>query len=244
MAFMARWWDAVVAGFAHAVPPDVSTTELGLILAAAVLVSIPRAGWRYFGLFTTVVHELGHAFTALMTGRLITGITLNKDHSGMTSSYGRGGWRTVWSGFWGYPTPAVTGAVLVWAGLSGWGPAAMSVGALVLLATVLFIRNWIGLLIMLCAVGISAALILWVPAAFTGHVVMALGLALLVGSVRDVINVVSVHTDRRREVQHSDAHLLFRQTHIPAAVWLLLFAAVVGLSAVSVWFSVVAVIPV
>ncbi len=230
MELINQWWQQVLAGFAQAQPPDVTATELLIIALIAAALSIPAASWRYFGLFTTVVHELGHAFTALMTGRLLTGITLNRDHSGMTTSYGRGGWRTVWSGFWGYPVPAVVGAVLVWAGLSGWGPAATSVGALVLLATLLFIRNWMGLLIMLGAVVVSAVLILAVPAAFTGHVVVALGLALLVGAVRDFINLITVHTSRRRSVGQSDAYLLYRQTHIPSAVWLLLFAVVIGLS--------------
>ncbi len=230
MELINQWWQQLLAGFAQAQTPMVTVTELLVIAFAAAALSIPSATWRYFGLFTTVVHELGHAFTALMTGRLLTGITLNRDHSGMTTSYGRGGWRTVWSGFWGYPVPAVVGAALVWAGLSGWGPAATSVGALVLLATILFIRNWMGLLIMMAAVVISAVMILAVPGSFIGHVVVALGLALLVGSVRDLVNVITVHTSRRRSVEQSDAYLLFRQTRIPSAVWLLLFTVVVGLS--------------
>ncbi|GAA1336262.1 M50 family metallopeptidase [Arthrobacter roseus] len=230
MELINQWWQQLLAGFARAQVPEVTAIELLIIALAAAALSIPATTWRYFGLFTTVVHELGHAFTALMTGRLLTGITLNRDHSGMTTSYGRGGWRTVWSGFWGYPVPAVVGAVLVWAGLSGWGPAATSVGALVLLATILFIRNWMGLLIMMGAVVVSAVLILAVPASFTGHVVIGLGLALLVGSVRDLINVITVHTSRRRSVDQSDAYLLYRQTHIPSVVWLLLFTVVVGLS--------------
>ena len=69
-------------------------TEAALILLAAAALSIPNATWRYFGLFSTVVHELGHAFAALMTGRRVTGIRLNFDHSGLTTSFGRPGWRT------------------------------------------------------------------------------------------------------------------------------------------------------
>lgn len=230
------WWNRILDGFARAEPPEITAVELAIMVLAAAALSIPRPTWRFFGLFTTVVHELGHAFAALMTGRVLKGITLTMDHSGTTTTIGRPGWRAAWSGFWGYPTPAVLGATLVWAGLGGWGPAALSVGALILLAALLFIRNGGGLLILLGAVAISAVLVLALPAAFTGHVVIALGLALLVGSVRDLGKVISVHLRRRRELQSSDAFLLYRSTGVPSPVWLLLFAVVIAASLVAAWF--------
>lgn len=230
------WWNRILDGFARAEPPEITAVELAIMVLAAAALSIPRPTWRFFGLFTTVVHELGHAFAALMTGRVLKGITLTMDHAGTTTTIGHPGWRAAWSGFWGYPTPAVLGATLVWAGLGGWGPAALSVGALILLAALLFIRNGGGLLILLGAVAISAVLVLALPAAFTGHVVIALGLALLVGSVRDLGKVISVHLRRRRELQSSDAFLLYRSTGVPSPVWLLLFAVVIAASLVAAWF--------
>jgi hypothetical protein len=56
------WWDRVVSGFTAAAPPVVPLWELLAVLAVAVGLSLPTLTWRYFGLFTTVVHELGHAF--------------------------------------------------------------------------------------------------------------------------------------------------------------------------------------
>ncbi|NOJ61380.1 M50 family metallopeptidase [Arthrobacter sp. 260] len=230
------WWNRILEGFARAEPPEITALELTIMVLAAAALSIPRPTWRFFGLFTTVVHELGHAFAALMTGRVLKGITLSMDHAGTTTMIGRPGWRAAWSGFWGYPTPAVLGATLTWAGLGGWGPAALSVGALILLAALLFIRNGGGLLILLGAVAISAVLVLALPAAFTGHVVIALGLALMVGAVRDLGKVVSVHLRRRRELQSSDAYLLYRSTGVPSPVWLLLFAVVIAGSLAGAWF--------
>lgn len=221
-----------MAGFSRSQPPELSLTEVSVVLLIAAAVSIPRASWRYFGLFSTVVHELGHAFAALMGGRRVTGMRLNFDHSGLTTSFGRPGWRTAWATFWGYPVPAVVGAVLVWAGFAGWGPAALSVGALVLLAALLFIRNLSGVLILLGAVVVSTVLVLAVPAGFTGHVVVALGVALLVGGVRDLGKVASVHARRRRDRGQSDAYLLQRATGVPAVVWLVLFAVVIAASLV------------
>lgn len=236
--FLAQWWDRIVAGFSRSQPPELSLAEVAVILLVASALSLPHATWRYFGLFSTVVHELGHAFAALMSGRRLTGIRLNLDSSGLTTSFGRPGWRTAWATFWGYPVPSVVGAALVWAGFAGWAPAALSLGALVLLLSLLFIRNAVGVLILLGAVAVSTALVLTVPPAFAGHVVVALGLALLVGGVRDFGKVLSVHARRRRERGQSDAYLLYRSTGIPSAVWLALFAAVIIVSLGWAWMVV------
>ncbi|MBG6181065.1 M50 family metallopeptidase [Arthrobacter sp. CAN_A1] len=229
------WWTRFLDGFAQAAPPDITLIELAIVVLTAAALSLPRSTWRYFGLITTIVHELGHAFAALMTGRVLKGITLTMDHAGTTTTIGRPGWRSAWSGFWGYPTPAVFGATLAWAGINGWGTAALSVGALILLAALLFIRNGAGLLILVVTLGVSVLLVVALPAQFTGHVVVALGLALLVGSVRDLGKVISVHLRRRQELDSSDAYLLYRSTGVPSPVWLVLFALAIAGAMVWAW---------
>jgi hypothetical protein len=134
----------------------------------------------------------------------------------------------MWSTFWGYPVPAVVGAAMVWCGFNGWGPAAMSVGTLVLLASFLFLRNGIGLLITAAAVLAAVLLVLFVPPEFNGHVMIVLGLALLVAAVRDLGKLANVHLRRRDRLATSDAYLLYRATSVPAVVWIILFAAVVA----------------
>jgi hypothetical protein len=132
---------------------------------------------------------------------------------------------------------SVLGAGLVAAGFSGYGPAAISAGALILLATLLFIRNATGLLIILACQAISWTMVMFLPREFAGHVSIALGLALLVGSVRDKANVISVHIHRRDRLDTSDAYLLFRRTMIPSLVWLLMFAATIGWAWLSAYGS-------
>lgn len=228
------WWDRIVSGFSQAPLPHVTGTELGLVILVAVALSLPRVTWRYFGLLATATHELGHAFSALMTGQRLGGIRLSLDHSGTTTTYSRGRLAAVWSMFWGYPVPGVVGAAMVWCGFNGWGPAAMSVGTLLLLASFVFIRNGAGLLITAAAVLTAALLVLVVPPDFTGHVMIVLGLALLVAAVRDLAKLANVHLRRRDRLSTSDAYLLSRATSIPAVVWFMLFAAVV---AGSWWFA-------
>lgn len=221
-------WERIVAGFSQLPAPQVTATELLIVVVLATVLSLPRASWRYFGLLATVTHELGHAFAALMSGQRLGGIRLSLDHSGTTTTYSRGRFPAVWSTFWGYPVPGVVGAAMVWSGFNGWGPAAMSVGTLILVGSFLFIRNAMGLLITSAAVAGSALLVLFVPPQFTGHVVIALGLALLVAAVRDLAKLSNVHLRRRDRLPTSDVHLLYRATSVPAAVWILLFAAVVA----------------
>lgn len=212
-----------------------TVTELLAVVLVAVVLSVPGATWRYFGLFATVTHELGHAFAALTSGQRLGGIQLRLNHSGTTTSYTRGRFAAVWSGFWGYPVPGMTGAGLVWSGFTGWGPAAMSAGLLVLLASLIFIRNAAGVLILLVAVAGTGALIIGVPAVFTGHVAIILGLALLVASVRDLAKLTNVHLRRRDQLRTSDAYILYRATAVPSAVWIALFSLVVAASWLVAW---------
>ncbi|MET3811026.1 M50 family metallopeptidase [Arthrobacter sp. UYEF3] len=222
------WWQRIVDGFSHAAAPEVTGTELWVAVGLAIALCLPRASWRYFGLLATVTHELGHAFAALMTGQRLGGIRLSLDHSGTTTSYSRRPLAAVWSTFWGYPVPAVVGAAMVWCGFNGWGPAAMSVGTLLLLASFLFLRNLGGVLITAAAVLAAALLVLFVPAGFIGHVMIVLGLALLVAAVRDLGKLAAVHAKHRNRLSTSDAYLLSRSTALPAVVWIGLFAAVVA----------------
>jgi hypothetical protein len=235
-------WLRILEAFSRADVPEVSVVELALVLLLATALSIPRATWKYFGLLATATHELGHAFAAVLSGQRLGGIKLRLDHSGTTTSYSRGRLATVWSGFWGYPVPAMTGAALVWSGFNGWGPAALAAGSLVLLASLLFIRNLAGFLITFAAATGGAALILFVPHEFTGHVAIVLGLALLVAAVRDLIKLSQVHLRRRDRLATSDAYILYRATSVPSVVWIALFVALVAGSWLVAWQPISAVL--
>jgi hypothetical protein len=111
----------------------------------------------------------------------------------------------------------------------------MSLGVVILLASLLFIRNAVGLLIMLVAVLLACTLILYVPPAFNSHLVIVVGLALLVASVRDLGKLVHVHLKRRDRLASSDAYLLFRATSVPSGVWITLFSVLVAASWLVAW---------
>jgi len=201
------------------------------ILAAAVALALPRAIWQYFGLFITLVHELGHAVAALLTGRVLSGIRVHRNQSGTTHSSGRNGFSGVFSGFFGYPAPAIVGAALVWSVFNGYTRPALVVGALVLVLTLVFIRNLFGVLVVLVSAAASVLLVLYASIGVQAYAMLVLGVALLVGAARAFANVVSVHTSRRAQLATSDAYLMYQRTRIPSPVWLLLFALVIVASA-------------
>ena len=205
-----------------------SPTVVVVILVVAAVLSIPRLTWQWFGLFTTLVHELGHAVGAILTGRVVHGIRIRRNHSGEAVSSGRSGIGQVVSGFFGYPAPAIVGAAQLWAVFEGYTALALVVGGVILVLTLVVVRNLFGVLVVVVSAGVSAALWFYATPEVQSYALLALGTALLVGSVRGLLTVISVHTRRRDQLQTSDAYLLYRRTHVPSAVWLLLWALLIG----------------
>lgn len=224
-------------------PPAVTSIQLLLMVAAAAVLAVPGRSWRWFGLLATVTHELGHAFAALTSGQRLSGIRVRLNHSGTTTTYGRSRIAAAWSCFWGYPAPAIMGAALVWAGLNGWGPAAIAASALLLAASLAFLRNLAGFFITGAAIAACAGLVLLVPSQAQGQVALVLGAALLVAAVRDLAKLVHLHLRRRDRLASSDAYLLFRATAVPSFIWIVLFCAVVAGAWLAAWHQVSLIVP-
>lgn len=209
-------------------PINVSGTVMLVILAIAAILSIPRGTWQYFGLFTTLVHELGHAVAAVLTGRVVHGIRIRRNHSGDALSSGRGTFGTIISGVCGYPAPAIVGAAQLWSVFNGYTAIALFVGGCVLLATILVIRNLFGIVVVLASAAVSAVLWFYASPTVQSYALLVLGVALLVGSLRGLATVIGVHTSRRDQLHTSDAYLLYRRTGVPSPVWLAIFTAVIA----------------
>ena len=207
-----------------------------VILAVAAVLSLPRATWQYFGLFATLVHELGHAVAAILTGRVVHGIRIRRNHSGDALSSGRGTFGSVVSGVFGYPAPAIVGAAQLWSVFNGYTALALFAGGVVLVLTLLVIRNAFGAVIVIVSAATSALLWFFATPSLQGYALLVIGIALLVGAVRALGTVIGVHLWRRDQLSTSDAYLLYRRTGIPSPFWLLLFTALIGASCVfAVW---------
>ncbi len=213
---------------ARTVPIAIPVPVLGAILVAAAALSLPRVTWQYFGLFATLVHELGHAVAAILTGRAVHGIRIRRNHSGDALSSGRGVFGTVVSGVFGYPAPAIVGAAQLWSVFAGFTSVALFAGGIVLILTLFVIRNVFGAVVVFVSAGISALLWFFATPTVQSYALLVIGIALLVGSVRALLTVIDVHLRRRDQLATSDAFLLYRRTGIPSPIWLLLFAALIG----------------
>ncbi len=213
---------------ARTVPVTIPLPVAVAILAAAAALSIPRVSWQYFGLFATLVHELGHAVAAILTGRAVHGIRIRRNHSGDALSSGRGVFGTVVSGIFGYPAPAVVGAAQLWSVFTGYTAVALFAGGIVLILTLFVIRNVFGLVVVFVSAAISALLWFFATPTAQGYALLVIGIALLVGAVRALGTVIGVHLRRRDQLASSDAYLLYRRTGIPSPIWLLLFTALIG----------------
>jgi len=197
-------------------PPSLRTTLL-LGLAALVAVSI-RLTWKPVRMLATMAHEAGHAVAALVSGRRLAGIRLHADTSGLTLSKGRPrGPGMVLTLAGGYPAPTVLGlgaAVLLGLGYSA-GVLWLLVAACVLM--LVLIRNLYGLLMMLVAGGLLAAVSWLAPPVVLSGVAVSVVWLLLLSAPRPLVELAR---DRGRG---SDVDQLARITVLPGWFWLALF---------------------
>lgn len=194
--------------------PDAWVVALGAVLGLA-LVALPGA-WAVTRHVSTIVHEAGHAFAALLTGRRLAGIRLHSDSSGVTVSVGRPrGPGMVAMVAAGYPAPALLG--LAAAALLHTGRVVALLWLLVvLLAVVLLqVRNWFGAWSVLVSGCVVFAVTWWLPQTAQVAFGYAVTWFLLLAGPREVVGLYAA----RRSTRGSDADQLARLTHVPAGLW-------------------------
>lgn len=204
---------------------------------AALAVLVPRV-WRYSRQVVTVMHEAGHAVTALLTGRRVRAVRLHRDTSGITESIGRPfGPGMVATAFAGYAFPPVLGAfmmLLVLAGRSTW---AWWMVFAILAGMILLIRTWFGLLVLAPAATAVWLLQTRVPDPVWAETAgFAAAWFLAAGGLRAALE--SWGHRRRSRTGTSDAEVLARLTPLPAVVWNVLFVIVAALSLHVCWLGV------
>ena len=185
---------------------------------AALLAVAVDGLWRWSRNLVTIVHEAGHAVTAVLTGRRLTGIRLHSDTSGLTLSTGRpSGPGMVATAAAGYLAPSLAGligvvllafdqvTVMLWAATG------------LLLAMLVMVRNAYGALSLLLTGAIVVAVSLLAGADVQAGFAYAVTWFLLLAAVRPV---GELWRERRRRGQgRTDADQLARLTRVPAGVW-------------------------
>lgn len=192
---------------------------------AALLVVAPRSIWRLSRNAITIAHEGGHGLIALVTGRRLEGIRLHSDTSGLTVSRGRPtGIGMILTAAAGYTAPPMLGLGGAWLLTEQHVTLLLWLATALLLAMLLMIRNAYGVLTVVLT-GAAFLLVSWltgpaVQAAFAYSVVWFL----LLGGVRPAFELQAKR--RHGGAPDSDADQLSRLTHVPAAMWFLLFHTV------------------
>lgn len=209
------------------------------------------AGMWFKPHWATIPHELGHAFVALILGKKLSGININRDSSGdtRTAEYRSRNplvnffmlpfrWvRNLLVSFAGYPAPFALAFALIYF----WSKDQSRVAALMLLVmlifTFLYSTNFYGFMLVLgglLVMGIS----LWIETPLVREILIVfLAGGMLSGGVKGIIEAWKVWQqdgkismerwmDPTFEPQHSDARALSRRTLIPQIVWLVVFSCV------------------
>jgi hypothetical protein len=220
------------------VPEQLVPEQLVPLLAPVVALLVVGHGglWRIARTVVTIAHEGGHAMIAVLTGRRLAGIRLHSDTSGVTVSVGRTtGPGMVFTALAGYLAPSLLGLGAAGLVTAGWTRPLLWLGVALLLATLIYVRNWFGGVAVLVTGGLVGVVAWYGSPAVQLAFCAVLAWFLLFGGLRADRELGQ---GRRRQVRRrdypldSDADQLARLTGLPPWLWVGLFT-VVGLGAVA-----------
>ena len=197
---------------------------VGWVVLLSLLVYV---GWNTpfvfpLKIFVVFLHELSHGIAALLTGGSIVRIDLSPDEGGLCTT--RGGWPFVITSA-GYLGSLLFGTLLLLAGGRGRPEAQRFVlgttGAVVALATILWVRTPFGFAWGLGAGALLAAVAVWLPAGAAVFSLRLVGVTSCLYALWDIASDLILRSDPR-----SDASALARATGIPAIAWGLLWGGI------------------
>jgi hypothetical protein len=187
-------------------------------VAALLAVAVDRL-WRWTRNLVTIVHEAGHALTAVLTGRRLTGIRLHSDTSGLTLSTGRpSGPGMVATAAAGYLAPSLAGLVGVVLLAFDQVTVMLWAATALLLAMLVMVRNAYGALSLVVTGAVVVAVSLFARADVQAGFGYAATWFLLLAGVRPV---AELWRERRRwrGQDRTDADQLARLTGVPGGLW-------------------------
>lgn len=202
--------------------------------AVAVSLAVSLTPWAEillypFKLFTTWVHECGHAVATLLVGGRVSSITIARDTSGLTLSL--------------IPAGRIAGGIVASAGYLG----AATMGCLLMAAT--RVERWAHVILLGIGVFMLVSLILWMRNLFGAAVVLIWGVALIViarhgmtHAARFLLSLVAIqvalnsvydirvlfHIDRGASDARTMQQLFLLPSWLWATLWMLVSVAMLG----------------
>lgn len=178
--------------------------------------------WKKARHGATIIHEMGHVAMGWLWGRRVKGISLHSDTSGLTLTAGKGrGLGVLMTYLAGYPAPALVGLALVWASVSGYSGAALTLVMFLLVLAFLLVRNMFGFMILVLSL-LGAGYVFWTanPPVVTGFT-LAVGIFLLLAGTRTCFDLRETH--QHGEGGESDAEMASQHSLLPASAWVYIF---------------------
>ncbi|MFT3942968.1 MAG: M50 family metallopeptidase [Ancrocorticia sp.] len=233
-------WSNVWAGFLARLQNTFGAWEVpaepwmwwAVIATVALLVATPA--WAYIRQIVTVVHELGHAIVGVLCGRRFIGFVINRDMSGHTVTIGKSrGPGITLTTLAGYPMPALAGAAMVVAAMSGWAALVLLTGIVLLLAALIRARS--GYTLVALTVLLIGSISLWwrENGLFSALIVLGVGMLLIIGAWRQLAAVIF------RGGRGDDPAMLASLTSLPRSLWHLVLLILVTLPT---WWAVNAIL--
>lgn len=232
--------------FTYHLDDDFTTTEtltlVGLAALTALIITIvPIVNLLNFPfrLLITIVHELGHGLTALLTGGSFHNFVIAPNGSGL--AYTAGGWRflVIPAGYLGV---ALFAAILISLGRSHrrsrW--ALGIIGGAMILLSLLYGRPAVadfgailgGVLTIMMGVILGAIFVRVALTANPGAVIFFLHLIAIKAGLTafsDIVTVAGVNLNGGLAAHANDARSMAELTGIPAVIWALLWVVLAGL---------------
>lgn len=203
--------------------------QLGIFacIAFACIIWPPTA--RLSKYLTTLFHEVGHACVALILGGRIQHIKIQPNGSGVTSTAHVITLKykivRILELLAGYSFPVNTGIVLLGLSIIGVDPLFMlAFIGLVAGFTLLFIRNFFGLLVVFSYAAITFMGYLLRDSIPVDYVISFMALILIFGGVKDIRDVTMMTFSNQNDKDNkNDFHFLRDETFIPARIWNVVF---------------------
>jgi hypothetical protein len=177
---------------------------------------------EYFRNVDTMIHEFGHAATTLALSGKVMYIHLYEDHSGVTSSAVKEGWKLIPVALSGYLSASLFAVAMFYFHHTGrYRTGLFAITALAVASLVLFVRNDFGAQWLLGFIGLNVIAFL-IPIGFVRTLYFLLiAFLTLVESVSSALTVFLVSMSDPSSA--GDAANLAGVTGLPAMLWSLLF---------------------
>lgn len=219
------WWEWVSDRLHSSAAPSALAIVICVLATVALCITPPT--WRHTRHVATVVHEMGHVFTAWLFGRKIAGIKLHSDTSGLTISQGKPRGIGVLATFLsGYPAPSLAGTAMIWAVFTGWSGVGLTLLVVLLFWAFWLTSNAFGFLVVIPALAVTCYVWAHNDPTTSATFVLAVGMFLVIAGLRCVGDLWRLHQAPDQDSSTTDAAMAAQHSLFPATLWTVLFGTV------------------